>query len=181
MTKTVKAIPDEYRAATPYLCIKEAAGALDFYKQAFGATEIMRLTQPDGRIGHAEIKIGDAPIMMADEFPEMGFRGPQSLGGTPVTIHLYVEDVDALTQRRRSPPARRWRAPVKDEFYGDRAGRLIDPSATAGCSPPTRRTSRSRRCSGEPRPCSAQPMERRRSDGRRRSSSPRDSTPRRRT
>ena len=126
MTGKVKAIPDDYPHATPYLSIRGAAKALEFYKQAFGAVEIMRLAQPDGRIGHAEIRIGKAPIMLADEFPEMDFRGPQSLGGTPVTIHLYVEDVDATVKRAVAAGAT-LQAPVKDEFYGDRSGRLIDP------------------------------------------------------
>src|SRR6266852_1038077 len=90
-----KPIPEGYHTATPYLIIKDAAKAIEFYKKAFGAKEMMRMSQPDGRIGHAEIKIGDSPIMLADEFPEMGARSPQSLGGSPVSILLYVEDVDA--------------------------------------------------------------------------------------
>src|SRR4051812_2466123 len=84
MSKAVKAIPDGYLGATPYLCIKGAAAALDFYKQAFGAVETMRIAAPGDKIGHAEFKIGDAPIMLADEFPEMGFSSPGSLGGSPV-------------------------------------------------------------------------------------------------
>src|SRR2546421_698537 len=91
MTSRARAIPEGHDRATPYLCVRDAASAIEFYRKAFGATELMRLTQPDGKIGHAEIKIGAAPIMLADEFPEMGFRGPLSLGGSPVTIHLYVE------------------------------------------------------------------------------------------
>src|SRR6266704_1104059 len=89
MTSRARPIPEGHDRATPYLCVRDAAGAIEFYRKAFGATELMRLTQPDGKIGHAEIKIGAAPIMLADEFPEMGFRGPQSLGGSPVTIQLY--------------------------------------------------------------------------------------------
>lgn len=126
MTKPVKAIPDDFPGATPYLSISGAASAIEFYAKAFGATEIMRLAMPDGRIGHADLKIGGATIMLADEFPEMGFRGPQSLGGTPVTIHLYVEDVDALAQRAVAAGATLESA-VKDEFYGDRVARLKDP------------------------------------------------------
>jgi PhnB protein len=126
MAKPVKAIPDDFPGATPYLSINGAAGAIDFYKRAFGATEIMRLAMPDGRLGHADIKIGHATIMLADEFPEMGFRGPRSLGGTPVAIHIYVEDVDALTERAAAAGAT-LEGPVKDEFYGDRAARLNDP------------------------------------------------------
>src|ERR1700738_3299115 len=94
-----KPIPEGYHTATPYLIIKDAAKAIEFYKKAFGAKEMMRMSQPDGRIGHAEIKIGDSPIMLADEFPEMGARSPQSLGGSPVSIYLYVVDVDGLGQR----------------------------------------------------------------------------------
>jgi PhnB protein len=126
MTKPVKAIPDDFPGATPYLSINGAASAIEFYKQAFGATEIMRLAMPDGRIGHADLRIGAATIMLADEFPEMGFRGPQSLGGTPVAIHLYVEDVDALVKQAVAAGAK-LESPAKDEFYGDRAARLNDP------------------------------------------------------
>jgi PhnB protein len=126
MTSKVKPIPDGYHAATPYLCVSDAVRAIDFYKKAFGATETMRMAMPDGRIGHAEIKINDASIMLADECPEMEFRSPQSLGGSPVTIHLYVEDVDALTNRSVAAGAKVLR-PVEDQFYGDRAGKLADP------------------------------------------------------
>lgn len=126
MTTKAKTIPEGYERATPYLCIKEAARAIEFYKRAFGATETMRLAQPDGRIGHAEIRIGGAPIMLADEFPEMGFRSPQSLGGSPVVIHLYVDDVDALASQAVAAGAKVLR-PVADQFYGDRSGTLTDP------------------------------------------------------
>ena len=95
MPAKAKPIPAEYPGATPYLCIKGAARAIDFYVKAFGATEAMRMEQPDGRIGHAEVRIGRAAIMLADEFPEIDFRSPESLGGTPVNILVYVEDVDA--------------------------------------------------------------------------------------
>lgn len=93
---------------------------------AFRAAEVMRMTQPDGRVGHAEIKIGDSPILLADEFPEMGARSPQSLGGSPVSILLYVQDVDALTSSAIAAGAKVIR-PVKDQFYGDRSGSLEDP------------------------------------------------------
>jgi PhnB protein len=122
----VKPVPDGYHTATPYLYIKDAARALEFYKRAFGATELMRLAGPGGRIGHAEIKIGDSPIMLADEFPEMGVRGPQSLGGSSVGILLYVEDVDAAADRAVAAGAKVMR-PVKDQFYGDRSGTFVDP------------------------------------------------------
>jgi len=112
--------------ATPYLCCKDAARAIEFYKKAFGATEAMRLSEPGGRIGHAEIRIGDAPIMLSDEYPEMDVRSPQSLGGSPVLIHLYVDDVDALASRAVAAGAKLLR-PVADQFYGDRSGRLADP------------------------------------------------------
>jgi PhnB protein len=121
-----KPIPKGYHTATPYLIVKDAAKAIEFYKKAFGAAETTRMTQPDGRIGHAEIKIGDSPIMLADEFPEMGARSPQSLGGLPVRILLYVKDVDALTSQAITAGAKVVR-PVKDQFYGDRSGSLEDP------------------------------------------------------
>lgn len=123
---SAKPIPDGYHTATPYLVVKNAASALEFYKKAFGAEELLRLASPDGKIGHAEIKIGDSPIMLADEFPEMGYRGPQALGGSPVSIMLYVEDVDARFNQAIAAGAKVKR-PVKDEFYGDRAGNLEDP------------------------------------------------------
>ena len=126
MTSAVKPIPDGYHTVTPYLIIKGAAGAIEFYKKAFGATELFRMTQPDGRVGHAEIKIGNSPIMLADEFPEMGARSPQSLGGSPVSILLYVEDVDALAGQAIAAGAKVTR-PVKDQFYGDRSGSFEDP------------------------------------------------------
>jgi PhnB protein len=125
--KSVKPIPEGYHTATPYLIVKDASQAIEFYKKAFGATEVMRFKQPDGRVGHAEIKIGDSYIMLADEFPEMGARSPQSLGGLPVSILLYVEDVDALAKQAIGAGAKVVR-PVKDQFYGDRSGSFEDPS-----------------------------------------------------
>src|SRR5437764_13391146 len=92
----VKSIPEGYHSVTPYLIIKGAADAIEFYKKAFGATELFRFPTPDGKIGHAEIKIGDSPIMIADEYPEMGYKGTQSLGGSPVSIMIYVDDVDTI-------------------------------------------------------------------------------------
>jgi len=126
MTSKVKPIPEGYHSVTPYLIIKNAADAIEFYKKAFGATELFRIDQPDGKIGHAEIKIGDSPIMLSDEFPTMGHRSPQSLGGSPVSIMLYVEDVDAVVNRATTAGAKLDR-PVEDKFYGDRAGSLTDP------------------------------------------------------
>jgi PhnB protein len=122
----VKPIPDGYYTVTPYLIVRDAARALEFYKKAFGATELLRLADPSGRIGHAEIKIGNSPVMLADEHPEMGIRGPQSIGGSAVIIGLYVEDVDALFGRAVAAGATVTR-PVKDQFYGDRAGTVTDP------------------------------------------------------
>jgi PhnB protein len=126
MPPKVKPIPDGYHAITAYLSIKGAAEAMDFYRRAFGATEVMRMAQPDGRIGHAELKIGDSRIMLADEFPDMDFRSPLSFGGTPVHLHLYVEDCDAVVKQAVSAGARVLR-PVQDQFYGDRSGSLADP------------------------------------------------------
>src|SRR5262245_61916381 len=121
----VKAIPDNYRGAVPYLHVTGAARAIEFYKNAFGATERMRMG--DGpRIGHAEITIGDALIMLADEYPEIGVRSPQSIGGTAVTIHLYFDDVDAVAARAVDAGATILR-PVENQFYGDRGGKLRDP------------------------------------------------------
>jgi PhnB protein len=119
-------IPAEYRGATPYLCVKDAARALEFYQRAFGARETMRMPQPDGRIGHAEIRIGDAAIMLADEFPEMDFRSPQTLGGTPVNLLIYVRDVDAFVKQAEAAGATVKR-PAADQFYGDRMAVLVDP------------------------------------------------------
>jgi PhnB protein len=121
-----KPIPDGYHTATPYLIVQGAARAIEFYRQAFGASESARLAAPDGRVMHAEIKIGDSPIMLADELPEMGARGPQALGGSPVFLLLYVEDVDAATARAVAVGAKVLR-PVQDQFYGDRSGTVTDP------------------------------------------------------
>jgi PhnB protein len=121
-----KAIPDGYHTVTPYLIVKGAAQALDFYKNAFGATELFRMDAPGGRIGHAEIKIGDSVMMLADESPEMGYRGPRSLGGAAVSTMLYVEDVDDRFNRAVAAGAKVQR-PLANQFYGDRSGTLEDP------------------------------------------------------
>ena len=126
MTKKVSPIPEGYHTVTPYLIIKGAAAALEFYKKAFGATEVVRMAQPDGKIGHAEIRIGDSMIMLADEFPEMDALSPQSRGGTPVSLHLYVEDVDKVFNQAVAAGATVKR-PLADQFYGDRTGGLADP------------------------------------------------------
>jgi PhnB protein len=122
----VKPIPDGFHTVTPYLIIKGAARAIDFYKKALGAEELFRMALDDGQIGHAEIKIGDSPIMLADEHPEMGYRAPHSIGGTPVSIVLYVPDVDARFKKAIAAGAESLR-PVQDQFYGDRSGTLVDP------------------------------------------------------
>ena len=126
MAHTVKAIPEGFEGATPYLAIKGAAEAMEFYKKGFGAVETMRMTRPDGRVGHAELKIGKAKLMLADEHPEIGFVGPRTLGGSTVTIHIYVEDVDALAAKAEAAGAKVLR-PVADQFYGDRTGQFEDP------------------------------------------------------
>ena len=123
---SVKHVPDGYHTATPYLVVDGAARALEFYTQAFGAKELMRMPGPDGRIGHAELMIGDSHIMLADEHPEQGHRGPKSFGGSPVGIMLYVEDVDTMFRTALSLGATETRA-VEDQFYGDRMGSLTDP------------------------------------------------------
>lgn len=121
----VKPIPEGYHSVTPYLIIRGAAEAIDYYVKALGATEVMRLDH-GGKIGHAEIKIGDSHIMLADEHPEMGARSPAALGGTPVGICLYVPNVDTLFQQAVAAGATVER-PVQDQFYGDRSGTIIDP------------------------------------------------------
>jgi PhnB protein len=122
----VKPIPDGYNQAIPYLACRNAAKALEFYAKAFGATEQMRMAAPDGKIGHAEIKIGNALIMLSDEYPEMKVLSPQTIGGTPVGIHIYVPDVDALNTRAIAAGATVERA-IADQFYGDRSVTLLDP------------------------------------------------------
>jgi PhnB protein len=121
-----KPIPDGYHTVTPYLIIQGAARAIKFYEEAFDATELFRMADPGGKVGHAEISIGDSRIMLADEHPDMGFRSPQSLGGSAVGIHLYVEDVDSMAGRAVAAGATVLRA-VQDQFYGDRSGTLVDP------------------------------------------------------
>jgi PhnB protein len=125
-TRKAKPIPDGYEGAVPYICVKDGAAAIEFYKKALGATEVMRLAQPDGRLGHAELKIGRAVIMVADEFPEFGTVSPKSIGGSPVTIQMYVEDVDAFAERPILAGLNVVR-PVADQFYGDRGGKFEDP------------------------------------------------------
>jgi len=127
MTNRVKAIPSDHHTLTAHLVVKGASKAIEFYKKAFGAQEVGRLTGPDGKsIMHADLKIGDSHVFLCDEFPEMDNRGPQSIGGTPVTIHMYVEDVDAAFKKAVAAGAE-VRMPVSDMFWGDRYGLLADP------------------------------------------------------
>ena len=121
-----QSIPQGYTTATPYLIVKGAADAIDFYKRAFNATEKFRLADPSGTVAHAEIKIGNSMIMLADEHPAMGYRGPRSLGGSAVSIMLYVDDVDATFESAVTAGAKSSRA-VANQFYGDRSGTLEDP------------------------------------------------------
>ena len=126
MPTQAKPIPQGYHSVTPYLTLNDAARALDFYKRAFAAKEVMRMDGPDGKIGHAEIKIGDSIIMLGDEMPGAGNRSPQSLGGTTGGIFLYVENADAVFNQAVSAGAQ-VEAPLADMFWGDRYGRLKDP------------------------------------------------------
>ena len=123
---TVKPVPEGYHSVTPYLIVSRASDAIAFYKAALGASEVMRLDDQDGRIHHAEIGIGDSRIMLADEHPEIQAHSPKTIGGSPVSLHLYVEDVDAAVERAVKAGAQLvW--PVADQFYGDRTGGIEDP------------------------------------------------------
>ena len=124
--KKVKPIPPGYHSVTAYLCIDGAVAAIDFYRRAFGAKERLRMGAPGGKVGHAEITIGDSVIMVADEFPALNFRGPKSGAGSSVNMHLYVADVDAVFGRAIREGAKVLRA-IEDKFYGDRTGSLEDP------------------------------------------------------
>lgn len=126
MAGKVKAIPDGYHTITPYLTVKGAGQALEFYSRAFGAQILYKMDSPDGRVMHAEMKIGDSIVMLGDEFPEQGGKSPQSLGGTPAGLLIYVEDVDAAFRRAVQAGARET-MPVQDMFWGDRYGKLVDP------------------------------------------------------
>jgi PhnB protein len=122
----VNAIPTGYPRLSPYLVVEGAAEAIEFYRSVLGATERLRLAGPDGRIGHAELLIGDALVMLADEFPDMGHHGPRSLGGSPVTLQLYVDDADDVVERAQAAGSKLLR-PVESQFYGDRSGQFEDP------------------------------------------------------
>ena len=126
MPSKVKPIPEGYHSVTPYLIIRDAARAIDFYKKAFGASEVMRMPAPGGKIGHAEIRIGDSHVMLADESPEMGHLSPQSVGGSPVGLMVYLENVDDVFARAVAAGAK-VKQPVENKFYGDRSGSVEDP------------------------------------------------------
>lgn len=125
-TAKVKPIPDNYPQIVPYLCVDGASAAIEFYGTVFGATERMRLAEPDCRLGHAELEIGTAVIMLSDEFPDLGVLAPKTVGGSPVTMTLYVEDVDDVFTRATDAGAIAL-SPVKNQFYGDRTGQFTDP------------------------------------------------------
>ncbi len=122
----VNPIPTQYPRITPYLCVSDATAAIAFYQQVLGATERMRIVMPDGKLGHCELMVGDGVIMLSDEFPEIDVLGPKAIGGTPVAISVYVEDVDAAFARALAQGATELR-PVEDQFFGDRSGQFLDP------------------------------------------------------
>jgi PhnB protein len=122
----VKSVPEGYPSLSPYLIVRDGAAAIDFYQKVFGAKLRMKLDAPGGRIGHAELGIGNALVMLADEHPEMGALAPTTIGGTPVGLHLYLEDVDAVAKKAVAAGATLKR-PVENQFYGDRLGSIIDP------------------------------------------------------
>lgn len=126
MAEPVNPIPTEYPRVCAYLHVDGAATAIEFYTEIFGATERMRLDGPDGKVGHAELAIGDSVVMLADEVPEMGVKGPKTVGGSPVTLSIYVEDVDVTVLHATKEGATIVR-PVQDQFYGDRSGQIEDP------------------------------------------------------
>ena len=119
-------IPNDYPRVMPYLIVDGASEAIDFYSSVLGASERMRMAAPQNRVGHAELSIGDSVIMLADESPDMGVLGPKTVGGTPVTLHVYVEDVDSVFDRAVAAGGKALR-PVEDRFYGDRSGQFEDP------------------------------------------------------
>jgi len=123
---TVSPVPEQYRTVTPHLTVSDAAAAIEFYEEAFGAEEIARMGGPDDKVMHAEIRIGDSVVMLNDEFPDFGGHGPKALGGTPVAIHLYVEDCDAMMKQALDAGATETMA-MQDVFWGDRFGGVEDP------------------------------------------------------
>jgi PhnB protein len=126
MAGNVKPIPEGYYSVTPYLVVDGAAAAIEFYKKVFGAIETVRMPSPDGRIGHAEVLIGDSHVMLADENPEMGYKGPKAFGGSAISLLVYLPEVDKTVDRAVAAGAKLKR-PVEDQFYGDRMGTIEDP------------------------------------------------------
>jgi PhnB protein len=150
----VKPIPEGYPRVTPYLYVDGAADAIAYYCDVLGATERMRMAGPDGRVGHAELQIGDSVVMLADEHPDMDIRGPRSIGGTPVALSVYVEDIDRVFERALKAGGKELR-PVEDKFYGDRSGMFEDPfghhwsvASHVEDVPPDEMMERARRASG---------------------------------
>lgn len=123
---TVKPIPSGREGVSPYLCVSDAARAIEFYKAVFGARELMRLTEPSGKVGHAELEISGRVLQLADEYPELGVKSPTAIGGSPVTLTLYVPDVDRVAEAFLAHGGREVRA-LADQFYGDRGGKFSDP------------------------------------------------------
>jgi PhnB protein len=126
MTMAVKPIPDDYPQVTPYLCVDGADAAIDFYTKVLGATVRMRMDGPDGKVGHSELQLGSGVIMLSDEYLDMDIKGPKTIGGTPVTVSVYVDDVDAVFAAALANGATEVR-PVENQFYGDRSGQFLDP------------------------------------------------------
>ena len=126
MSDKVQSIPEGFRTVTPHLCVRGAAEAIDFYTRAFGAVEVFRMPGPDGKVMHAEVKIGDSIVMLSDEFLEWGAKGAQTLGGTPVSLNLYVEDCDAVFKQAVEAGAT-VKMELADQFWGDRYGQVVDP------------------------------------------------------
>ena len=122
----VRPVPEGYSSVTPYLIVAGAADAIDFYSRVFGAKELMRFGSPDGKVGHAELQIGNSRIMRADEHPAMGYRSPKSLGGSATSLMLYVEDVDRVFKRAVDAGSKTQQE-LKNQFYGDRSGTVVDP------------------------------------------------------
>lgn len=122
----VQPIPEGYPQVMPYLSIQGASEAIDFYSKVFGFTEIVRMGGPDGKVGHAELKLGESVIMLSDEMPDMGNKSPKTIGGSPVTIALYIEDVDSVYKRAIDAGAKEV-SPLENQFYGDRSGQFEDP------------------------------------------------------
>jgi PhnB protein len=122
----VNPIPKDYPRVTPYLIVDDGAAAIDFYTSVLSASERMRMAGPDGKVGHAELNVGDSVIMLADEHADMNAVGPKTVGGTPVSIHVYVEDSDSVFERAIEAGAKSL-APMEDKFYGDRSGSFEDP------------------------------------------------------